>query len=100
MNASNGFKMPSDDELVEAIEAAVQARGVDKTVCPSEIARDLAGSNEKDWRRLMKPIRAVAVSLAGKGRIAIRRKGKPVDPENFKGIYRLGPPDGHRRKET
>ena len=40
----------------------------------------------------MKPVRAVAVRLAREGRIEIRRKGKAVDPANFKGIYRIGLP--------
>lgn len=75
--------------ITEAIEAAVAARGDDKTICPSEVARALAGSNEKDWRRLMKPIRAEAVRLADAGRLDIRRKGKTVDPHDFRGVYRL-----------
>jgi hypothetical protein len=32
----------------------------------------------------------VAVRLALDGRITIYRKGKPVDPNDFKGVYRLG----------
>jgi hypothetical protein len=32
------------------------------------------------------------VALAQAGRIAIYRKGKPVDPGEFKGVYRLGLP--------
>ena len=38
----------------------------------------------------MQPVRRVAVRLAHAGRIAILRKGKPVDPDDFRGIYRLG----------
>ena len=40
----------------------------------------------------MKPVRRVAQNLAREGRIAIYRKGKPVDPDNFKGVIRLGLP--------
>ncbi len=58
---------------------------------PSQVARTLAGSDEKKWRLLMKPIRARAIALARTDRLVIKRKGKPVDPnEAFKGIYRLG----------
>jgi hypothetical protein len=74
----------------ETIEAMVAARGADKTVCPSEVARAIAGQDERAWRLLMAPIRAEAVALAGEGRLTIRRKGRVVDPSDFKGIYRLG----------
>jgi hypothetical protein len=40
----------------------------------------------------MTPIRRIAVRLASEGRIVILRKGKPVDPADFKGVYRLGAP--------
>ncbi len=40
----------------------------------------------------MKPVRAAAVRLADQGRIAILRKGRAVDPHDFKGVYRLGSP--------
>lgn len=61
-----------------------------KTICPSEVARAIVGKDEKEWRQLMKPVRAVAVSLTKSGSLIIKRKGKPVDPDNFKGIYRIG----------
>jgi len=40
----------------------------------------------------MQPIRRVAVRLMKEGRIVILRKGKPVDPNDFRGVYRLGLP--------
>ena len=82
-----------DDKVIEAmILAMIAERGSSKTVCPSEVARALAGSNEKAWRRLMTPIRRVAVRLADEDRVALRRKGRPVDSHDFKGIYRIGLP--------
>lgn len=78
------------DQIDEKILELVSARGNEKTICPSEVARALAGSNEKEWRLLMKPIRARAVALAQVEQIEIRRKGKLADPGNFKGVYRLG----------
>ena len=41
---------------------------------------------------LMHPIRRVAVALAEQGRVVILRKGKPADPRDFKGVYRLTAP--------
>ncbi len=41
----------------------------------------------------MQPIRKVAIDMAlARSRIVILRKGKPVDPADFKGVYRLAMP--------
>ena len=40
----------------------------------------------------MTPVRREAVALADEGRVVIYRKGKPVDPHDFKGVYRIGLP--------
>lgn len=83
----------SEAEIEETMLRLVAERGADKTVCPSEVARALAGSNPDAWGPLMKPVRRVAVRLVREGRVAILRKGRPVpDPEDFRGIYRLGVP--------
>ncbi|WP_306302892.1 DUF3253 domain-containing protein [Aureimonas sp. AU40] len=85
--------MISQDEIRTTILVAITERGVGKTVCPSEIARQIAGSDEKVWRLMMTPIRAVAVALADAGEVRILRKGRAVNPHDFKGIYRLALPD-------
>lgn len=83
---------PKRPDIAKTIVSMVTERGVDKTVCPSEIARFIAGSDEKAWRLLMMPIRKAAVKLADAGRIELRRKGQTVDPHDFKGIYRISLP--------
>lgn len=85
--------MGEREEIRTAILEAVADRGAGKTVCPSEIARHLAGSDEKVWRLMMAPIRTVAVALADAGELRILRKGRAVDPHAFKGIYRLALPE-------
>ena len=86
---------PDDAAIAEAMLDLVAARGAQKTVCPSEVARALGGPHPDGWGPLMQPVRRVAVRLAHAGRIAILRKGKPVDPDDFRGIYRLALlPDG------
>lgn len=65
------------------------ARGPEKSICPSDVARELGGPSTEAWGPLMQPVRRVAVRLATEGRIVILRKGKPVDPTDFKGVYRL-----------
>jgi hypothetical protein len=60
-------------------------RGEGKSVCPSEVARALAGN----WRPLMGPVREEAARLAGEGRIAVLQRGEPVDPSSARGPVRL-----------
>lgn len=83
----------SQAALRDEILRAVHERGAGKTVCPSEIARNLAGSDEKVWRLLMQPIRRAAIDLSDEGLVVIKRKGRPVAPADLKGIYRLSLPD-------
>lgn len=51
-----------------------------------------SASEAADWHLLLAPIRRAAVDLARDGRVVIYRKGKPVDPSDFKGVYRIGLP--------
>jgi hypothetical protein len=44
------------------------------------------------WGRLTGHVRNSARVLAREGKIVITRHGKPADPENFKGVYRLRMP--------
>jgi hypothetical protein len=37
-------------------------------------------------------VRRAAVRLMKQGRIVILRKGRPVDPDDFRGVYRLALP--------
>jgi hypothetical protein len=85
---------PADTALIADTMVALAAeRGPGKTICPSEVARAIGGDHPDGWGPLMKPVRKVAVALAHEGRISIRRKGKPVDPDDFRGVYRLALPD-------
>ncbi len=81
-----------DAERIEkAIIELCLERGQGKTICPSEAARRVAGEGG-DWRSMMTPVRQAAVRLAGQGQISIYRKGKPVAPEEMRGVIRLGLP--------
>ncbi|MBN9434232.1 MAG: DUF3253 domain-containing protein [Bosea sp.] len=72
--------------IAERLGSLEEGRSLD----PTELARAIAGSDEKRWRLLMPAIRDVAVGLAETGSAIILRKGRPVDPRDFKGIYRIG----------
>jgi hypothetical protein len=60
------------------------------TLSAPEIAHAIAPDG--DWHGLLMPIRGAAVALAQAGRLVIYRKGKPADPTDFRGVYRLGLP--------
>ena len=61
-------------------------RGAEKSICPSEVARELGGES---WRGLMRPVRDTAMELARQGEIEVLRKGKPVEPGEVRGVIRL-----------
>ena len=77
--------MIQDDQIRDELLRQVEARGPDKSICPSEVARALAPA----WQGLMSQIRTVAAVLSREQRIDILRKGKPVEPEAMKGVIRL-----------
>lgn len=81
--------MPADLATAEATILRLLAEAGGKTVSPTDAARELQ-SNE--WHLLMPSVRRAAIKLALAGQIVIYRKGKPVDPNDFKGVYRLGLP--------
>jgi hypothetical protein len=67
------------------ILSQVAARGPDKTICPSEVARAL----DPEWQKLSSAVRRAAIRLAEAGQIDILRKGKRVEPAGVKGVIRL-----------
>lgn len=78
--------------LNDAILSLVRERGSEKTICPSEAARSLAGSDPDQWGAMMPHVRKVAISLAREGRVVIYQKGKAIAPDDLKGVYRIGLP--------
>lgn len=66
-----------------------------RTINPIDAAQAFAAARDEDalaWRTHLTSVRTVAVKLAEAGRLVIYRKGKPVDPHDFRGVYRLGVP--------
>jgi hypothetical protein len=66
-----------------------------RTICPTDAAKAFAesrGEDEMVWRSHLSAVRHAAVRLALEGRLVITRKGKIVDPKDFRGVYRLGAP--------
>jgi len=86
--------MDRDADLEAAILRLIAERGPGRTICPSEAARAVGGAHPDGWGPLMAPVRRIAVQLMKQGRLAITRKGRPVDPDDFRGVYRLRLPGG------
>jgi hypothetical protein len=74
------------EEIRSCILKQVTARGADKTICPSEVARELGG---EEWRSWMEPVRAIAADLMEQGKIVVTQRGNPVHPQTAKGPIRL-----------
>ncbi len=76
----------SPHQIRETMLRLVQARGPDKSICPSAVARELATD---DWRALMDPVRAMAQRLVEEGRIIVTQRGEQVDIRTVRGPVRL-----------
>lgn len=76
----------SDEAVFETILQVCTAAWPDETVRPEDIAMTL---HPEEWQALTKRIRLAVKQLAEAGHIQILRKGKPADPDDFKGVYRL-----------
>ncbi|MBF2029891.1 MAG: DUF3253 domain-containing protein [Oscillatoriales cyanobacterium C42_A2020_001] len=70
----------------QTILEKVQQRGLDKTICPSEVARALGG---EAWRSLMDEVRSVGQDLVNTGLIEVTQKGNVVDIRTVKGPIRF-----------
>jgi Protein of unknown function (DUF3253) len=81
--------------LAETILALCHATSLGRTIDPTDAAQAFAAARGEDdiaWRTHLSEVRRTAVRLAAAGRLVIYRKGKPVDPQDFRGVYRLGLP--------
>ena len=92
----NSAALPSDSPSLEDLILALCAEaGPGRSINPTEAAEAYAARRGEDalaWRGHLPKVRAAAVQLADAGRLVIFRKGKPADPSDFRGVYRLGAP--------
>ena len=83
-------RMPSEEQMEEIILGLLATLGEGKTIGPADAAIAVAGSDPEAWSRLMPLVRRIAIRLMKDGRAEIRRKGRAVDPDDFRGVYRIG----------
>lgn len=88
--AKSGTAAAQDQALEAAIMALLAERGAGKTICPSEAARRVGGSDEREaWEPLMEPARAAARRLHAAGKLVVTQGGHTVAPSHAKGPIRL-----------
>lgn len=80
----------SPHQIERTILGLLAARGLEKSICPSEAARALG---DAQWRILMPAVRRVALQLALAGKLDITQRGKRLDPSlDWAGPVRLRRP--------
>lgn len=83
------------ERIIAALDALLAERGLDKTICPSEIARAIAAADSHDgseWRAWMPSVRDVTAELAAAGVIEVTQRGSRVDIHSVRGPVRIGRP--------
>lgn len=82
--------LDGDDAALErAILALLARRARGATICPSEAARAVHGSNEARWRAAMEAARAAGRRLANRGLVEFVQRGEVVAPSTARGPVRL-----------
>ncbi|WP_415923067.1 DUF3253 domain-containing protein [Steroidobacter sp.] len=76
--------MPATDYRTRILKL-LQARGPNKTICPSE----LLSGDDKQNPALMEEVRSSARTLASQNLIEFTQRGKVVDPKTARGPIRL-----------
>ncbi|HEX7799060.1 MAG TPA: DUF3253 domain-containing protein [Asticcacaulis sp.] len=75
--------------IEETIEALLSQARDGESISPNDVAKVL---NPDGWRRELPKIRAVVVGLTRRGRLEMLRKGRPTEPEEVRGVYRIRKP--------
>lgn len=78
--------MADDAAIAKTIADLLAARDEGKTICPSDAARALAGS---EFRPLMDDVRRVAFGMVDAGELIVTQKGSVVDGRTARGPIRL-----------
>jgi len=89
------WEEPSEEGLAQRVEATIlallSARGPEKTICPSDVARIVASPS---WRASLPQVRAIAEDLTRGGVIVITQRGELIEHgETVKGPVRYAMPD-------
>lgn len=84
---------PDDRTIAAVMRRLLDARGAGKTICPSEVARELVADERRGasaWRDLMPRVRAVAAECVRAGEMTVTQRGEPVAIDHARGPVRIG----------
>jgi hypothetical protein len=73
---------PIQDTILSQLATVAPGKSID----PMSVAKAI---QPERWQRLLGHVRTDAIELARQGQIVILRHNKPVNPEQFRGVYRL-----------
>lgn len=74
------------DQLRTTVLDLLLRRGIESSICPSEVVRKICPEN---WRDHMDDMRCVARQMRSEGLIDITQKGIILTEDNWKGPIRL-----------
>ena len=77
---------PIEAAIFELLAKADPKNVGGKSIEPSDVAKHL---QPEQWQRMLPKVRATALGLMRQGKLTITKKGKAVDPDDFKGVPRL-----------
>ena len=77
---------PIEAAIFEKLAKADPKNVGGKSIEPAEVAKEL---QPEQWQRMLPKVRATALGLMRQGKLTITKKGKAVDPDNFRGVTRL-----------
>ena len=83
--------MPTDEEIERAIAELLRTCAPGRSIAPEDAARRVAGA---DWRSTLGRVRRIAAAMMKRGELSIVRKGRPVDPDDIRGVVRFRPAGG------
>jgi len=80
-----------DVQLEQKIMELLGSRARTATICPSEAARAVGGTDESPdgWRDLLEPARRAARRLVASGDVEITQGGTVIDPSTARGPIRI-----------
>jgi hypothetical protein len=79
--------MAAQAAVERTIRRLLERRDPGKTICPSDVARELGG--DEGFRELMPAVRQAARAMADRGELEVTQRGRVVDLERARGAIRL-----------
>lgn len=81
--------MVSEDLIDETVLKMAHKAGVGKLIAPMEVAVEIVGKNEKEWRLIMKSVKMGVIRQARLGFVEIWRNNQVVELDAVRGLYRF-----------